>query len=262
MIRSAIATILALSFTALSAPAPAQQALSDLARAELMSGWRDGGTHVAGLTIRLSPGWKTYWRAPGDAGIPPSFNWSGSRNIKSVKVQFPVPEVMDQNGFRSIGYHDDVTFPLWIEPRDASAPISLQGEIEIGVCEEICVPVTLQVSGTLPASGQRGGPLSTMIGDRPDRATGLRCDIAPIADGLRLSATVALPRMSGEEVAVIETGDPDVWVSPPVVTRNGGILTAEAEMVPPSAKPFALARSDVRMTVLAGGRAVEMLGCD
>lgn len=262
MIRTAIALVLTLSFTVLSAPAPAQQVGSDLVRTELMPGWRDGGIHVAGLTIRLRPGWKTYWRAPGDAGIPPRFNWSGSRNIKSVKVQFPVPEVMDQNGFRSIGYYDGVTFPLWIEPRDANAPIDLRGEIGIGVCEEICVPVTLRIAGTLPAQGQRGGPLSKMIGDRPDRAAGLRCETAPIVDGLRLLASVVLPRMRGEEVAVIETGDPDVWVSSPVVTRAGDILTAEVEMVPPSAKPFALARSEVRMTVLAGGRAVEMLGCD
>ncbi len=257
MLRYAIALGLALSTAAF-----AQQVPSDLASARLETGWRQGDTHVAGLTILLAPGWKTYWRAPGDAGIPPRFNWSGSENIHSVDVQFPVPEVMDQNGVRSIGYHDGVTFPLWIEPRDASAPIHLRGEIDLGVCEEVCVPVTLNISGTLPANGQRGGMLSTTIDDRPETAIGLTCDIRPIKDGLSLSARVALPRMAGEEVAVIEVSNAEIWVSQPVLRRNGSILVAEVEMVPPTAQPFALARSDVRMTVLAGGRAIEMLGCE
>ena len=249
-------------FLGLSLPALAQQVPSDIARAELVTGWRDGAMHVAGLDIRLAPGWKTYWRAPGDAGIPPSFNWSGSKNIKSVRVQFPVPEVMDQNGVRSIGYHDGVTFPLWIEPHDAGAPIRLQGEIDIGVCEEICVPVTLRVSGHLPVGGKRQGALATTIGDQPQVITGLRCDISPIEDGLRLTAQIALSRMSDNEVAIIETGNPEVWVSQPIVRRDGPTLKAEVEMVAPSAQPFALARSEVRMTILAGGRAVEMLGCN
>lgn len=240
----------------------AQQVPSDVARADLDAGWRQDGVHVAGLNIRLAPGWKTYWRAPGDAGIPPQFNWSGSTNVASVKVQYPVPEVMDQNGIRSIGYHDGVMFPLWIETHDPNAPIQLRGEIEIGVCEEICIPMTLHVSGNLKNAGRRGGALAVSIGDRPRIAEGMTCVIRPIEDGLRLTARVALPPTQGDQVAVIETGNPEVWVSAPTVSRDGDILVADVEMVPPSAQPFALARSDVRMTVLSGGQAVEMLGCE
>lgn len=246
---------------ALAAPAFAQVP-TDLARGELQPGWREGGTHVAGLTIRLQPGWKTYWRAPGDAGIPPSFNWSGSDNIRSVRVQFPVPEILDQNGLRSIGYHDEVTFPLWIEPQDSTRPISLAGEIEIGVCEDICVPVTLRVRADLPLEGKPGGRLARSIADRPETGAALRCEITPIRDGLRVAVATALPRMRGEEVVVIETGSPEIWVSTPEVRRQGGTLSAEVEMVAPTAQPFALARADLRMTVFAGGRAVESLGCD
>ena len=83
---------------------------------DVVTGWRDGATHVAGLTIRMAPGWHTYWRAPGDAGIPPDFNWSGSANVRDVRVHFPVPEVFEDNGLRSIGYMDQVTFPLLVRP--------------------------------------------------------------------------------------------------------------------------------------------------
>ena len=90
----------------------------------------------------------------------------------------------------------------------------------------------------------------------------MSCEITPIADGLRVMAMADVPRMRGQEVAVIETGNAAVWGASPVVQRVGTRMTAEVEMGAPTAKPFALARSEVRMTVIAGGRAIEMLGCD
>ena len=249
------------ALVALASPSLAQMP-DQLATAEIVPGWRDGNTHVAGLTIKLAPGWKTYWRAPGDAGIPPSFNWSGSSNVAGVSVQFPVPRVFDQNGMQSIGYDETVTFPLRIATRDAAAPIRLQGEIDIGVCEEICVPVRLNVRANLPVGGVRGPALAATLEDRPASGGPLECEIAPISDGLRLSAEASVPSMGRGMVAVIETRNPEVWVSAPVLKRNGDRIRAEVEMVAPTAKPFALARSDVRMTVIAGGRAVEMLGCN
>lgn len=256
MLIRAIATCLALAGPAL-AEIPA-----DLARADLEQGWRDGAMHVSGLTIRMAPGWHTYWRAPGDAGIPPSFNWSGSGNVREVRVHFPTPEVYDAYGLRSIGYTDQVTFPLMIETRDPAKPVTLRGEIDIGVCDEICVPVTLRVRANLPAGGAHDRGLAALLADQPERGGAMSCEITPIADGLRVMAVADVPRMRGQEVAVIETGNAAVWVSSPVVRRVGTRVTAEVEMVAPTAKPFALARSEVRMTVIAGGRAIEMLGCD
>lgn len=256
MIRSSIVALLCLATPAISFEMP-----DELARADFMPGWRDGNTHVAGLTIKLAPGWKTYWRSPGDSGIPPRFNWSGSSNISDVQVRFPVPRVYEQYGMRSIGYENHVTFPLVITARDRKLPISIQGEVNIGVCEEICVPVTLKVSTNLPASGSYDQSLATLLDDKPEMGGRLTCEITPIADGLRMTAVASFPRLSGEEVTIVETGDPEVWVSTPVVKRKGGLLSAEVEMVAPTAKPFALARSEVRMTVMANGRAIEMVGC-
>ncbi|MCV6594013.1 MAG: protein-disulfide reductase DsbD family protein [Silicimonas sp.] len=252
--------ILFLVFCILSAPVFAQ-APSDLARAGLVPGWRDDATHVAGLTLQVAPGWHTYWRAPGDAGIPPSFNWSGSRNLAHVEVRYPVPEVYHANGTRSIVYHDQVTFPLIVTPRDPSKPVRLRGEIDIGVCEEICVPVRLEVRGNLPAPGRRDAALAAALKDRPRAAGAMTCDIAPIADGLRVTLRSDLAPLAGDEVAVVEAGSGEIWVSPADLTRKGRALTAVVEMVAPSGKPFALARSDLRMTLFAAGRAVELRGC-
>ena len=255
MLRTLCASLLALS-------GPGNAEVPDeLAYADLNVGWRDGPTHVAGLTIHLAPGWKTYWRVPGEAGIPPAFNWSGSSNVAAVRVHFPVPRVFEQGGIRGVGYVGQVTFPLSVRTHDASAPVRLRGDIDIGVCKEVCVPVTLQVRAELPVHGSPDHALAALLEDRPESGGRLSCEFVPIADGLRLVARTTLPRLGSEETVVVETGDPQVWVSPPVLQRDGEQLQAEVEMVPPSARPFALARSEVRMTVLSEGRAIEMVGC-
>ena len=255
MFKVSIAAFLAMATAAFA------QVPNDLVRTEVHEGWRQGSTHVAGLTIRLAPGWKTYWRSPGDAGIPPGFNWSGSSNVQAVTVQFPVPEVFDQGGMRSIGYEHEVTFPILVTPRDPSAPITLRGDVDIGVCEEICIPVRLNVEAILPEGGAKDETLAKALRSKPEQGGSITCEVSPIADGLRLRATVTMPPMGSEEFAVVEAGNPQIWVSEPSVRRENGRLMAEVEMVPPTAKPFALARSEVRMTVMSAGRAIEMLGC-
>jgi DsbC/DsbD-like thiol-disulfide interchange protein len=243
-------------------PVIAQAVPDDVVRLSFDPGWREhDGTHVAGLTVHLAPGWKTYWRAPGEGGIPPRFNWSGSQNVEGALVHFPVPEVSVINGIRTIGYTEAVTFPIRFNTKDASLPVQLRGEIELGVCEDICVPITVQFQAELPNKGTASDSLRASMADRPERGGTMRCAISPIADGLRLVATADIPSMGPNEVVVIETSETGVWVSNAVTSRNGGTLTAEVEMVPPNAQPFALSRSNVRLTVLAGGRAVESLGC-
>lgn len=245
---------------ALSTPAMAQSSGLPV-DGELLSGWREtDGRHYSGLHLNLAPGWKTYWRAPGAGGIPPRFNWSGSRNLARVDVVYPVPKVMVQNGLKSIGYDDDVIFPLIVYARDSSAPVTLRGEIEIGVCEEVCIPMTLQLAATLPAGGQHDAGISAGMQNQPVKAGAFDCEISPISDGLRLRAETQSAHIA-TEIAVIETATPDVWVSASEMKQNGVSLVAEVEMVPPSAQPFALARSGVRMTLIGGGQAIELEGC-
>src|SRR5208282_6171329 len=81
----------------------------------------------AGIEIRLDPGWKTYWREPGDSGVPPTFDFSGSENVKAVTVLWPAPgRFPDGAGGNSIGYLDHVILPLRVAPADAAKRSSLQ----------------------------------------------------------------------------------------------------------------------------------------
>ena len=252
----------------LSTGLAAGQTASDVVRLELLPGWRQAdGTHMAGLRISLAPGWKTYWRAPGAAGIPPSFDWEDSENLAAAQPHFPVPDVFRLNGVRTIGYGDSVVFPLAFRPRDEGQPISLSARVSLGVCETICIPFEARIEATLPA-GTGGGEaaIRAALSDTPLTAAeagveGVGCHVAPIRDGLRLTATLEMPSLGRDETTVVELSDPSIWVSEIEASRQGGRLTAAADLVPPEGAPFALDRSSLRFTVLADGRAVEVRGC-
>jgi len=221
---------------------------------------------MAALRIRLAPGWKTYWRAPGDAGIPPRFDWRGSRNIGAVAFHWPVPKVFDQNGMRSVGYANELILPMELTPRRPGGPIAVRAEVEIGVCEEVCIPMSARIAADLPEAGGSDRRIRAAMARRPlsageARVTAVACRVQPIADGLRLTAEIRMPRLGSDEIAVFELPDQTIWVSEAVATRQGPALTATAEMVPPGNAPFFLNRQDVRITVLAGGRAVDIQGC-
>jgi DsbC/DsbD-like thiol-disulfide interchange protein len=236
---------------------------------ELLPGWRQAdGTHMAGLRITLAPGWKTYWRAPGEAGVPPTFDWSRSSNLAGARTQFPVPDVFSLNGVRTIGYRDSVVLPIALRPRNDGQAIALRGKVGLGVCETICIPFEARIEATLPAGGAGAGTaeIRAALADVPlsKSAAGVRgvsCRVEPIRDGLRLTATMQMPPLGRDEAAVIEAGDPSIWVSEVATRREGGALTATADLVPPQGAPFALDRSSLRFTVLADGRAAELNGC-
>ncbi len=254
---------LALSVLATSAAA---QSLDGVATLDVLPGWRAAdGTHMAGLHITLAPGWKTYWRAPGDAGIPPQIDFSSSDNVASARFLWPVPEVFDQGGMRSIGYDGGVVIPVALTPQ-AGGAMTLSGMLDIGVCEEICVPVQLPFSLTLPEAGARDPQIVASLVDRPLTAseaavTGATCAVRPSADGLTVTATLTMPQAGRREEVVIEAGDARIWVSEPDVSRRGDQLTATVDMVHVAGGAFALDRSGVRVTVLGSDHAVDIQGC-
>jgi DsbC/DsbD-like thiol-disulfide interchange protein len=97
--------------------------------------------HRAGIEIRLAPGWKTYWRYPGDSGVPPRFDFAGSGNVKSVTVLWPAPQrLVDSEGV-TIGYKTGVIFPLHVEASDPTKPVALRLKLDYGICEKLCIPV-------------------------------------------------------------------------------------------------------------------------
>lgn len=244
----------------------AQAEPGDVIALDYVPGWQiSDGVEMGGLRIRLDPGWKTYWRAPGDAGIPPQFSWSGSDNLRAVRIHWPTPEVFDTAGMRTIGYTGEVILPVELFAKDATLPMNVRGEASLGVCKDICLPANVGFGTSVTESGaQTAAAITAALDNRPKTARGARitCDVAPISDGLRLTAQVALPSQGGDEVAVIEVSRADVWVSEAEISRSGDVLQVAADLVPPNAAPFALDRSKVRVTVLGQYGAADLIGCD
>jgi DsbC/DsbD-like thiol-disulfide interchange protein len=109
------------------------------------------GAMRAGVELNLAPGWKTYWRYPGDSGVPPRFDFSRSENVKSIDVLWPAPHrIADESGF-TIGYKERVLFPLRIVPQDKTKPVVLRLKLDYAVCEKLCVPA--EGKAELPLTG-------------------------------------------------------------------------------------------------------------
>ncbi|OKO92529.1 cytochrome C biogenesis protein [Bradyrhizobium sp. NAS80.1] len=108
----------------------------------LLAGSRSGAVLLGGIAFQLQPGWKTYWRTPGDSGVPPRFDFSKSENVEAVTVMWPAPLKFDDGaGGHSIGYHDQIVLPLRIVAKAADKPVTLRAEINYAVCEKLCIPV-------------------------------------------------------------------------------------------------------------------------
>jgi hypothetical protein len=252
----------------LAAPARSQDLPDNLIRAELLPGWQtDAGTRMAALRLTLAPGWKTYWRAPGEAGIPPQFNWTGSANVASVAYHWPRPAVFDLNGMRILGYKDQLVLPIEFAPVKPGQPVTVTGHVDLGVCDNICVPVSVDIAGEL-SSGTRVDPLirsALALGPDDGARAGIAtpvCVAAPIRDGLRLNSRIKLPGAQTGDFAVVELADTSVWVSSVESQAGNGSLTEVSDLVPSSAKPFALDRSSLRFTIFqTNGKVYELSGC-
>src|SRR5262245_22113748 len=128
----------------------------------------------AGVEVKLQPGWKTYWRYPGDSGVPPVFDFGGSENIRSVTVLWSAPVRCSDGVGDSIGYKDAVVLPLRVLAKDERKPVMLRLKLDYAVCEQVCVPskanVELQLSGgtgvseELMAAAEARVPKLTQIG--------------------------------------------------------------------------------------------------
>jgi DsbC/DsbD-like thiol-disulfide interchange protein len=229
-----------------------------------------GGTKVegilrAGVEIRLAPGWKTYWRYPGDSGVPPQFDFTRSENVKAVTVSWPAPErIVEADGI-IIGYRTNVVFPIKIEPKDTSKPVVLRLALDYAICEKVCIPVqaktelAIKHGGTEEAAiaaSEKTVPRAQPLGaDAPLSVKAVRRDDA--AKPARVLVDIAAP--DGKPVAVFAEGPTQDWALP---------LPEKVDGAPAGQQRFAFAldglppgASDkgatLRLTAVAGTEAIE-----
>jgi DsbC/DsbD-like thiol-disulfide interchange protein len=224
----------------------------------------------AGLEIRLDPGWRTYWRDPGDSGVPPTLDFSGSDNVKSVTVMWPVPERFpDGAGGNSIGYLDHVILPLRIAPADSAKHASLQLKLGYDICSNMCVPVEANLKLPLSGDGAEENAIEKAEIRVPRRTT-----LGP-GNGLAILAVHREPGDAHERVVVdvvapagapvdlfVEGPTPE-WSLPlpePVAKNTGGNgamrqFTFELDGLPPDAHAEG---TTLTFTAVSGDDAIEV----
>ena len=149
--------LLAIVLLAPGAPAHAQEASNEAATSPWSAGEHaklrliagpttPSGKQRVGVEIVMSPGYKTYWRSPGEFGVPPSFDWTGSTNIGGLDVRWPVPERFQDSAGYSIGYVGEVVIPVSVQPVDPSRPVMVVLKLDYAVCDKICIPAKGEAS--------------------------------------------------------------------------------------------------------------------
>lgn len=93
----------------------------------------------SGIEVKLAPGWKMYWRYPGDAGVPPRFDFTGSKNVSAITVLWPAPQRFSEEGTKLIVYKGNVVLPLRIVPENQDEPVIVRLKLDYGVCEKLCI---------------------------------------------------------------------------------------------------------------------------
>ncbi|AZO42305.1 hypothetical protein EJ076_15025 [Mesorhizobium sp. M7D.F.Ca.US.005.01.1.1] len=111
------------------------------------SGKADDAGRIQGvLDIALKPGWKTYWRDPGDAGVPPQLDISASTNITDAALAFPAPQRHDDGYGKWAGYNYPVSLPVTFTLAAPNQPAVIDADIFLGICETICIPVQTRLT--------------------------------------------------------------------------------------------------------------------
>jgi len=230
----------------------------------LLAGSRSGAVLLGGIAFQLQPGWKTYWRTPGDSGVPPRFDFSKSENIEAVTVLWPAPTKFDDGaGGHSLGYHNQIVLPLRIVAKNADKPVTLRAAINYAVCEKLCIPVeaNAELAFTSVASTQDSAlfaaldtvPKPANIGD-PNPLT-----IRDVKRDGKSAVLVDVVSPDASEVSLFVEGPTPDWGlpvpkllehSPPGIKR----FAFELDGVPPGTNPEGAA---LKLTLVGGDRSYE-----
>ena len=109
---------------------------------------------LIGLEYEMDPGWKTYWKSPGDGGFAQNISWENSANINNLEVLWPTPEKFQILGLTSLGYENNVIFPLKLEINDESQNTFVNLQVNFLICKDICIPGDARVFLEIPSGNK------------------------------------------------------------------------------------------------------------
>jgi DsbC/DsbD-like thiol-disulfide interchange protein len=230
----------------------------------LLAGSRSGAVLLGGIAFQLQPGWHTYWRTPGDSGVPPRIDFGKSENIEAVTILWPAPiKFEDGAGGTSLGYQKQVVLPLRIVAKNADKPVTLRADINYAVCEKLCIPVeaSAELAFTSVASTE-DSTLSAALDTVPKPATIGDPNPLTIRDVKREGKNgvlVDVAALDSAEVNLFVEGPTPDWALPvPKLLEHGppGVkrFAFNLDGLPPGANPDGAA---LKLTLVGGERAYE-----
>ena len=256
-------------------PSPAPAAASgwfayEHGAVRLVSAGADAGSGRSvelGLQFRMQPGWKIYWRSPGDAGFPPMLDWSGSRNLDSAAISWPAPERFSVLGLETVGYGGEVLFPVSASVLEPGAELAVRAKLRFLTCSDICVPYETALALTLPPGPGLTSPEAAAIGRWrarvPETGSGAPLSIGRVELAGSGKGQTLVVRAAGQ--AAFE--NPDLFVEGPEgfafgrpevrIETGGRSALMRVGVQPPGKPPAALEGAAVTLTLVDGGRALE-----
>jgi len=224
---------------------------------------------LAGVEIRLDPGWKTYWRTPGD-GIPPHFDWTGSRNVAALKVLWPAPRHFKDELGAYNGYTDRVVLPFVVVPEARQGPVMLKLKLDYAICKDICIPVTARLSADVAAAAGEAAQrmILTAVEKTPVRAE----DDGRCRDFLAFEQVRAELEGDRPELRIAVAHPPDTtpvqlfaeasngqFIPRPVPIGEGSTgRTVYRADLREGGDPLALSGETLSLTAVSGARSCEM----
>jgi DsbC/DsbD-like thiol-disulfide interchange protein len=221
----------------------------------------------AGVEIALASGWHTYWRYPGDAGVPPRFDFAGSTNVKAVTVLWPSPHRVNEGKLSTIGYTEHLILPLRIAPRERGKPVTLRLKLDYAVCEKICVPVEARAELTVTGKASALDDTLAAAEARVPKPAKIGASDAFAIRAVRREAGGKLPRVvvdvaapAGAKVELYAEGPTPDWALPlpkPVAGAPKGLqrFAFDLDGLSPGAKTEG---AELTLTAVSGKAAIEV----
>jgi DsbC/DsbD-like thiol-disulfide interchange protein len=218
----------------------------------------------AGIEIKLQPGWKTYWRYPGDSGVPPRFDFAGSENLKAAKVLYPAPHLFQDDDGNSLGYKDHVTFPVQVTPKQAGAPVKLRLKLDYAICEKLCVPAQANTELALGAGASaQDATLDEAEALVPKKVTAAQAGLTAqrVNKAAKPLVMVDLKAPAGTPANLFVEGPSPEWALPipkpaPGAPEGRRQFGFELDGLPPGVDPKG--QFELTFTVVEGGHAIEV----
>ena len=222
-----------------------------------------------GFEVKLQPGWKTYWRSPGDAGIPPQVDFTGSTNVAVSNFRWPAPTRFQYYDLETFGYSKEVVFPVDVTLERPGEPAALRARVDMLICDDVCIPHTMNVSLDIPGGPAAPSDHANLINQYSVQVPGDGTGVGLTFEAAAVSGSNTKPLLEVAFRGSVPFTNPDVLIEgfedhafskPEFEITDGGMLLLArmtAEDIFGDGAPVDLTAQPVTLTLIDGARAME-----